>query len=58
LAKGEKDDEVTFDAEAGRNYFVSMDIRFGLWEGCPQLDLVDDESGRSDVKDCRLVPSR
>ena len=49
------DNALKFIAEAGRNHFIRQYIKMGVFVGGANLELVDEEEGRSGVLSSRLA---
>lgn len=49
------DNNLTLDAEGGKNYFVRQYIRFGVFVGGANLELVSEEVGKDGVRECKLA---
>ena len=56
--KGENDSAVTFDAVAGRLYYVWQEIKMGLMTARNELKLVDEATGRAGVMESKRVVSK
>jgi ribosomal protein L7Ae-like RNA K-turn-binding protein len=53
--KSETVSEVTFDAEAGKVYYVWQQIKMGAFIARNNLQLVDEATGQKGVKQCKPV---
>ena len=53
--KSETVSEVTFDAEAGKVYYVWQQIKMGAFIARNKLQLVDEATGQKGVKECKPV---
>ena len=47
--------DLTLDAKIGQNYFVRQYIKFGLFVGGANLEIVSDEEGKKGVLQCKLA---
>lgn len=46
---------LNFDAEAGRNYFAEQYIKMGAFVGGANVQMVSDEEGMKNVRECSLA---
>jgi uncharacterized protein YceK len=44
-------------AEAGKNYFVWQEVKMGMMSGRPELQLVNDATGKAGVMECKRIQS-
>lgn len=49
------DNSITFDADAGENYFAEQYIKMGVFVGGAGLKMVSEEEGIKNVRECRLA---
>lgn len=49
------DNTLTFNAEAGKSYFVEQYIKMGVFVGGAGIRMVDEETGKKGVQECRLA---
>lgn len=57
ISKTENTAEVSFTAEAGKNYFVWQEVKMGVAAARSALHLVSEEEGRAAVAQCSLAKS-
>lgn len=55
LSKTATEDSLQLTTEAGHNYFIWQEIKFGLLSPGSKLHLLDGETGRAGVKQCTLI---
>lgn len=55
VSKTENDSTLTIDAVAGRNYFVWQEVKMGAFAARSLLQLVDEETGKAGVAECKLI---
>ena len=51
----ENDDSLTVDAKPNKNYFVWQEVKMGMLYARNKLHLVDEQTGRGGVGECRLI---
>jgi hypothetical protein len=51
----ENDSEITIDAYAGMNHFIWQEVKMGVFYARNQLKIVDEDTGRKGVAECKLV---
>lgn len=49
------DNSMELDAKSGQNYFVRQYIKFGVFVGGANLELVSEEEGKEGVLECKLA---
>lgn len=49
------DNTLTLNADGGKNYFIRQYIRFGVFVGGANLELVSEEEGKEGVRECELA---
>ncbi|MEJ2141843.1 MAG: DUF2846 domain-containing protein [Gammaproteobacteria bacterium] len=54
-SRGENDDTLTFDAVAGKLYFIWQEIKMGFFQPRTKLHQVGDEEGRKGVLESKLA---
>jgi hypothetical protein len=57
VSKTENDSTISFDAVAGKIYYVWQEVKMGLWSARSKLQLVDEKTGQDGVKESRLAIS-
>ena len=55
VSKAENDAVLDVPAEAGKNYFVWQEVKMGLLYARNKLMLVDEETGKTGVAECKLI---
>jgi hypothetical protein len=55
VSKTEKDVVLDLDAQAGRTYYVWQEVKMGVWAARSDLHLVDEQTGKDAVKECKLI---
>lgn len=49
------DNTITIHAVAGKNYFIWQEMKMGFLVGGTQLSVVDEQTGRNGVLECKLI---
>jgi len=49
------DNSLALDVKGGQNYFIRNYIRFGVFVGGANLELVSEEEGKKGVNECKLA---
>jgi uncharacterized protein YceK len=55
ISKAEKDDVLYVNVEAGKNYFVWQEVKFGIPYARSLLHLTDEQTGKAGVLECKLI---
>ena len=55
VSKTENDSRLEFVAEPGKNVYVWQEVKMGVLQARSELQLVDEESGRTRVQQCSLA---
>lgn len=55
VSKTEKDVQLDFNAEAGKNYYVWQEVKMGVWAARSSLHAVDEKTGQDAVRECKLI---
>lgn len=56
--KGENESSVSFDALAGRLYYIWQEIKIGGFSARNELKLVDETTGRAGVMESRRIATK
>jgi hypothetical protein len=56
--KAENESSVTFQAVAGKLYYIWQEIKMGLFQPRNELQLVDEATGRAGVLESRRIATR
>ncbi|HZR71209.1 MAG TPA: DUF2846 domain-containing protein [Burkholderiales bacterium] len=51
----DSDNPLAIDAQSGRNYFVWLQMKMGMFAPRSNLQLVDEAEGRKGVMECKLI---
>ena len=54
-SRGENDDTISFDAIAGKLYFIWQEIKMGFFQPRTKVHLVNEEEGRKGVLESKLA---
>ena len=54
-SRAENNSVLDVNAEAGKNYFVWQEVKFGVLSARSLLQLVDEATGKSGVAECKLI---
>ena len=52
------DKKISMKLENGKTYFVRGEIKMGVWVGQPNIEVVDNEQGLSEIKECKLIENK
>lgn len=55
VSQAETDDEIAFNVESGKNYFVWQEVKMGLFYARSKLHIVSEEKGQKEVRECSLL---
>ena len=55
VSKTENDSILRVNAVAGKNYFVWQEVKMGMFAARSALQLVDESTGMTGVKECKLI---
>ena len=58
MGKGENESSLTFQAVAGRLYYIWQEIRMGLLQPRNELKLVDEATGRTGVMESKRIATK
>lgn len=57
VSKAENDSSLEVNAEAGKNNFVWQEVKMGLVIARTKLQIVDEETGKAGIAECKLIES-
>lgn len=55
ISRTENIDELSFDAAAGKLYYIWQEVKMGVWSPRSKLHLVDEATGQAGVNECKLA---
>ncbi|WP_413294802.1 DUF2846 domain-containing protein [Bdellovibrio sp. HCB185ZH] len=55
MSEAENKSTLDIEVENGKNYFVWQEVKMGMWIARNKLQIVDEATGKSGMRECKLI---